>query len=160
MLATMLCNFFAKAAGYAHFFVTLHDYSEADVLCDPQIYLDYTLYSNKHDAMMTSCLYFLQVDCPVVMTSSVSGLLQNCPRLSPHFTFAPITHQEEGGVVALTPPLADFVRIDPFEVTSKSVELAPPKSLSADKGSDSDCCGGPPEAKRACCGSGTCPENT
>lgn len=120
-----------------------------------------------------------QVDHPVILPSSVSSLLQSCPRLAPHFTFTPVPTPQQAGegegeeaAAPLTPPLAKFVNVDPFQVSSKSVELAPPKQLSAGAGEEqsngccgsgpprqqqqsSSCCGnGPPPAKKTCCGSG------
>lgn len=80
----------------------------------------------------------LQVDSPVVLPSSVSTLLQACPRFSPHFTITPLTAPE--GATPLTPPLADFVSIDPFKMSSKTMTLAPPKAQSCD--ATSSCCGG------------------
>ncbi len=100
------------------------------------------------------CISSVQVDRPVVMTSSVASLLQSCPRLSPHFTFtAPPSQEalkgEEGRATVLSTPLAQFVDIDPFEMSSKSVELAPPKSLP----STGLCCGGNTSTKEEeCCG--------
>jgi hypothetical protein len=84
-----------------------------------------------------------QVDHPVVMPSSVSALLQGCPRLSPHFVITPVSAP---GATPLIPPLADFVNIDPFKMSTKSATLAPPKLQSCDSTSErevaSGCCGG------------------
>ena len=114
----------------------------------------------------------LQVDCPVVLPSSVSTLLQACPRLSPHFTIGPLTAPEGATPTPLTPPLADFVNINPFKMSSKTVALAPPKAQSCD--TTSGCCGSttttdpasstktgcdatPSETNGGCCGNGTEP---
>ena len=123
-----------------------------------------TLMKTRHHCVLFENIFIdklfgicLQVNTPVTLPSSVTSLLQNCPRLSPHFTFTPTTADEEQ-TTPLTPPLAEFVNINPFEVSSRTKELGPPKShTTAEEGGNDGCCE-PPAAKRPCCESGTAVE--
>jgi len=106
-----------------------------------------------------------------MVPGSISNLLKGSPRFSNHIDFSADSSTDDSSLpISDIPPLAKFSNLNPFEFTSRSVELSAPKTTSmaccegegkgvavssSGPAESSACCSGDagcPPAKRSCCG--------
>lgn len=95
-----------------------------------------------------------QKDAPVAMASSTAALLQSIPRFAPHFE----TAEPEGRGTAIDkssapeyPPLAEFLKVDPFEVASGRQSIGAPSCIGDGAGGGNQGCCASANTKKSCC---------
>lgn len=122
---------------------------------DPTIQVQYRGTIKGHENVVRFSFHgTLKKDAPVAMASSTAALLQSIPRFAPHFE----TAEPEGRGTAIDksstpeyPPLAEFLKVDPFEVASGRQSIGAPSCVGDGAGGGNQGCCASANTKKSCC---------